>query len=413
MSNPTGLAGLRRAVAERWYLRAAVGAALLTLLLAVVVLWAEFAASNTNQRVVLTFLINLVAVVAIQTFMGNSGVASFGHVAFVGLGAYTAALLTTPPATKAQSTLIPDAPSFILNAELGFVPASLVAIVVVAVIALVVGLVFVRMNGAAAAIGTLSLLVVVRSVLGNLEQITRGPKTFFGVPPYTNLWWALGFAAVVIFAARLFRESALGLRLRSSRLDELASSATGVNIRRSRLAAWVLSASMAALSGVLYAHLILAFAPQQFFFDLTFLLLVMVIIGGPTVSGAVVGASVVTLLTEVLRRGEQGFGIGPIRVEEAFGLTSLVLGVLVLVMVILRPQGLLGRWELDELLAKGAARLRRMAGGRRPSHPASPAGDASGPGDASPPEGVATAGRVAGTTNDSVPHHFRVRGPDT
>lgn len=343
---------------ERWYMRALVGSALISALLIGSIWWIEFAGSPTDKRVALTFLVNLVAVVGIQAFMGNSGVVTFGHVAFVGLGAYTSALLTTPPEKKNLSTLIPDAPAFIRSAEVDFLPATLVAIAVVCLFAAIVGVVFVRMSGAAAAIATLSLLVIVRVVLGNWDQLTRGPKTFFGVPEYTTMGTALTWAVVVIVVARLFRESGVGLRLRASRTDELASQAVGVDIKRARYAAWVLSAGIAAVSGVLYAHLILAFAPQQFFFDLTFLLIVMAIVGGTTVSGAVIGAAGITVVTEFLRRQEGGFTLGPIEVGEAFGLTTLVLGLLVLLTVVLRPGGLLGRWELDEWLGR-AVRARR------------------------------------------------------
>jgi branched-chain amino acid transport system permease protein len=354
----TGVKRLTAYVGERWYARGLTGALFIAAVLTLVIVWVQAAGSETDQRVALTFLVNLVAVIGLQTFMGNSGVVSFGHVAFVGLGAYTSALLTTPPKTKELSSLIPDAPGFILHAHMGFLPATLVAIAVVLVFAAVVGVVFVRMSGAAAAIATLSLLVIVRVVLGNWEQLTRGPKTFFGVPEYTTVWWALGWSVVVIIAARLFRESGTGLRLRASRTDELASQAVGVDIRRERWVAWVISAGMAAVSGVLYAHLLLAFAPQQFYFDLTFLLIVMAIVGGTTVSGAVIGAGGISIVTEILRRGETGFSLGPIHVNEAFGLTTLVLGVIVLVTVILRPNGLLGRWELDEWLGRGIRRLR-------------------------------------------------------
>jgi branched-chain amino acid transport system permease protein len=351
-------------IGDRWYLRGLLGAAFVALLLTLAIVWVQEGGSATDQRVALTFLVNLVAVIGLQTFMGNSGVISFGHVAFIGLGAYGSALLTTSPATKELSSMIPNAPGFLLHAQMGFLPATLLAVAFVAVFAGLVGIVFVRMSGAAAAIGTLSLLIVVRVVLGNWAQITRGPKTFFGIPEYTTVWWALGWAVVVIVIARLFRESDIGLRLRSSRTDELASAAVGVDIKRARWCAWVLSAMMAAVSGALYAHLILAFAPQQFYLELTFTLIVMAIVGGTSVSGAVVGAAGISVVQEILRRGESGFAIGPIHVHEAFGLTTLVLGLLVLATVILRPGGLLGRWELDELLVRVTRRWRASRLGR-------------------------------------------------
>ncbi len=357
MSDRSRIGRARRFVDDRWYLRALVGAALLSALLGIVITCVQTMGSGTDARVALSFLVNLAAVIGIQTFMGNSGVVSFGHVAFVGIGAYTSSLLTTAPETKRMASMIPDAPGFLLDAHMGFLPATLVAILVACAVALAFGIVLVRMSGITAAITTLAILVIVRVVLGNWEQVTHGPKTFFGIPAYTTMWNALAWVVVAIFVARLFRESNLGLRLRASKTDELGSQAIGVDIKRARLAAWVLSAGMAAVSGALYAHLMLAFGPQQFYVDLTFVLLVMVIIGGPTVSGAVIGAGAVTLLTEFLRRGEQGFSLGPIHVDQALGLTTIVLGSIVLLTMIVRPSGLLGRWELDEWLRRGAARL--------------------------------------------------------
>lgn len=352
--------------AASWYVRVVAGTVLLSALLIVAIIYVEYAGSATDKRIALTFLINLVMVVGLQTFMGNSGVISFGHVAFVGIAAYAAALLTTPPTIKAQA--IPDAPTFIRHAELSFLPATLFAVLVVAVVALVLGLVFVRLSGGAAAIATLGLLVIVRVILSSWESLTRGAQTFYGVPPYTTVWWAVGWSIVAILLARIFRESGTGLRLRATRDDPLAAGAMGVDIIRSRLAAWVLSAAIVGVGGVLYAHFILAFAPEQFFFALTFTLLVMVVLGGPTVSGAVVGATAITIVTEFLRQGEQGFSLGPIHVKQAFGLTTIGLGVIVLATMFFRQNGLLGRWELDELLVRAWARIAGSRADGRPAH---------------------------------------------
>lgn len=365
-----GVRGAWSYTQDRWYLRALLGAALLSLILVLVIVWIEWAGTRTDQRVALTFLINLVAVIGFQVFMSNSGVPTFGHVAFVAIGAYTAALMTTPTDRKSSETLIPDAPGFILNTEVGFLPALVIALAVVALVAALSGSAIVRLRGGSAAIATLALLIIVRTVLGNWEALTRGPKTWSGIPGYTTVWLALGVAVAVIFAARLFRESGSGLRLRATRTDELASSAVGVDISRSRLGAWVLSAMIAGAAGVLWAGYFLSLAPQDFFFELTFLYIVMVIIGGTSVSGAVIGAGLVTLLTETIRRTEsEGIHIGPIDAEQVFGLTPIVLGLIVLFTMILRPEGLLGRWELEQWPARTlrALRSRRWKGSTSPA----------------------------------------------
>jgi branched-chain amino acid transport system permease protein len=339
--------------AERWWWRALFGAALVAALLAGVVVVVAALGSATDQRIAMTFLINLIVAVGLQTYVGNSGVISFGHVGFMALGAYGAALFTASPVIKARA--IPDAPTFIVEAEMGFVPAMLIGAVIAMAVAYLIGLTIVRLAGAAAAVATLGFLVLVFIVLSNADDLTRGAKAFSGIPPYANLWWGLVLAALCILGARLLRDSGMGLGLRASRGDELAAQASGVDVVRGRLVMWVAGAAMAAVGGALYAHVVLAILPKAFHFDLTFLIVTMVIVGGQSISGAALGAGLITLLAELLRRAEHGFAIGPLSLEEAPGLTTIVLGLLIVLTLILRPRGLLGRWELDELL------LRRLA----------------------------------------------------
>jgi branched-chain amino acid transport system permease protein len=342
---------------EFWAVRALLGSSLTSILLAALVIGVyESSSSSTpilsaTQTVVLIFLYQLIAVLGLQVFTGNSGVVSFGHVAFMGIAAYTTALMSTSPATKQSQ--IPHAPAFIRHAHLAFLPSTLVAIGVTVAIAIPIGLVFARLSGAAAAIATLSWLVIVQTVIANWDTLTHGTFTFYGIPDKTNVevWWGLGWAILAIVLARLFRESGLGLALRATSADSLVARAIGVNLLRSRLAAWVLGAGMAAVGGVLYAHFITALAPGFFGFDnLTFTLLVMVIVGGRSVSGVVVGAAAISFIAEVLRRAENAWG--------KQGVSTLALAAIFLGMMIVRSEGLLGRWELDELLVRGIRTVR-------------------------------------------------------
>ena len=124
---------------------------------------------------------------------------------------------------------------------------------------------------------------------------------------------------------------------------------------------WVASAAMAALAGSLYAHYVLAILPRAFYFDLTFLSVTMLIVGGRSVSGAVIGAAAITLIAEFLRRAENGFSVGPFSLNDAPGLTTMVLGLLIVLGLTLRPKGLCGRWELDEVIIRLAGRYRLVS----------------------------------------------------
>ena len=363
-SPAAGRLGVLGGLGELWVVRALVSSALISGVLAAGVLIVYNTSNVVTQNVVMIFLINLVVVVGLQTFTGNSGVVSFGHVAFMAIGAYAAAITTTSPAIK--QSLIPDAPGFLLDAELSFIPALAVAVAVSAAIALPVGFVFARLSGAAAAIATLAWLVIVRTVIANWDRVTAGTLTFYGIPSFTTLGWALGLAIVAITVARLFRESGLGLSLRATSNDALVARAVGVSITSARLVAWVLSAAMAGLGGALYAHFILAVAPTTFYFELTFVILVMLIVGGRSVSAAVLGAAVISVISELLRRTESATG--------RFGTSTLVLALIFMIMMIVRPEGLLGRWELEELGVRGWRRFRSRRG--KPRIATTPADDA-------------------------------------
>ncbi len=335
---------------DRWWVRALSGATLLFLLVAVVVVAVDLFGSATDRRIATTFLISLVVVTGMQTYVGNSGILSFGHTGFMALGAYGSALFTASTTIKQRA--IPDAPSFIVDAELGLLPATLIGIAVAMVVAYAIGITIVRLAGAAAAVATLGFLVVVFTVLSNTDQLTRGAKAFSGIPPYTNLYTGLIVVAITFVCARLLRDSNMGLCLRSSRDDELAAQASGVNIIRSRMVMWVASAGLAALGGALYAHFVLAILPKAFHFHMTFILVTMVIVGGQSISGALVGTASITIIEEFLRRAENGFSIGSFSLDELPGLTTIILGLLIILTMILRPKGVLGRWEIDELLVR-------------------------------------------------------------
>jgi branched-chain amino acid transport system permease protein len=309
-----------------------------------------------DQRVVVNFLIALVLVLAIQTFSGNSGIVSFGHVAFRGVGAYAAALVTIPPAVKKGS--LPDLPGVVADAELAFIPAVAIAAAVTAVVALVVGLALTRMEENAMAMATIGLLVIAFVIFESWDAITRGAQGVFGVPTQTTMWWALAFAVATIGIARLFRESRSGLTLRASREDALAAGALGVDVVRMRLGAWVLSGALMGAGGALWAQYNLAFGPRQFFFTQTFAVLAMIVVGGiASVSGAVIGASVVTVANEALRRVEDGGAdIGPIHLPDVQGMTPIGLALLILIVLRFRRDGLVGLFELDDVLTRPRSR---------------------------------------------------------
>jgi branched-chain amino acid transport system permease protein len=325
------------------------GTALLTVPLVAIALVANAVASPADLRVVVNFFVALILVLSIQSFSGNSGIVSFGHVAFMGVGAYTAALLTIPPAIK--HFILPDLPSVIGNAQIGFVPAVLIATVVGALVAAVIGIPLTRMQEGAMAMATIGVLVIFFVVFDNWDAVTRGSTGVFGIPRNTSLLSAVILSLIAIFVCRVFRESNAGLKLRASRADPVAAEALGANVVRLRYIAWILSGAIMGMGGAIWAQYNLAFDPKQFFFTQTFNILAMIVVGGlASVSGAVIGAATVTLTTEIMRRVEDSAGIP--------GLTQMVVALLILLVLYRRPDGLVGRSEVDDLLGRRLPWLR-------------------------------------------------------
>jgi len=306
-------------------------------------------ASSAIERTLTVFLISLTAIAAMGLYSGNSGILSFGHLAFMAVGAYGSALLTLPAAMKGAT--LPALPAWLAAMELGLWPATAAAVLLTLMIAALVGLAIWRLDGSAATIATLSLLIVMHGILIGWRDVTRGAQTFFGVPRDTDIWAAGIACALTLVVARLYRDSAGGLKLRAGRDDAIAAAAVGIDTARERFWAFVLSAALMAIAGALLAHFLGAFSPKKFYFVDTFFLLAMLIVGGmATVTGAVLGATTVTLVTELLRRFESGLDLGVLQLPQVFGTTQIGIGVLILLALMRRPDGLSGLKEWEEWL---------------------------------------------------------------
>ncbi|MGV8955436.1 MAG: branched-chain amino acid ABC transporter permease [Cypionkella sp.] len=321
------------------------------ILLVVVILLIVLAASSTGivmQRRVIFGLINLVAVVGLYIFMGNSGVLNFSTVGFMAIGAYTSALLTMPPTMKA--TLLPDLQVWLAAAQISPFAGVLAGGGMAAVVGLIVGLPIMRLSGIGAAIATMSLMIICYIVLGNWTSLTGGQQSLMGLPPYVGLWTACGWAIAAIVIAFVYQETRWAIALRASREDAVAAKATGVGIVRERLIAFVLGAFVSGIAGALFGHFLGTLRVESFYLDMTFLLISMLVIGGMrSLSGAVVGTVSISVLTEFLRQLETGVAIPglPFTLSTAPGLGDVALAAAMLLIILFRPQGITGGREIS------------------------------------------------------------------
>jgi branched-chain amino acid transport system permease protein len=306
-------------------------------------------------RIVTVMFVSIILVLGLQLYMGNSGILSFAHMGFMGIGAYTSVLLSMTPTAKELSN--PNLYPFLIPLHLPFLSSLFAGALVAAFIAAIVGYPLMRLSDAAAVITTFALLVIINVVLVHWDRVTNGPRTVFGVDYYTTLPTSVIFCVLTILAVYLFKESRVGLRLRATRDDAYAAASIGINMVVMRWVAFVASAFIAGIGGGLWAHFITSFSPYSFYLTETFVILAMLVIGGPySVSGAVIGTLVVTAVRELLRAIENYVNILQIFPQGFFGFTEVVLAVVLIVILIYRPSGILGSREL-----RWPLRLRKTA----------------------------------------------------
>lgn len=304
-------------------------------------------------RVLTVMAVNVVLVASLGLSNGFTGVFSLGHVGFVALGAYGSSLLTLELAKK--SVYLPDLPGWLAGVQLGFLPATLLAGLLCALLALVIGAPLMRLNGNYVSVATLGFLIIVNVVLINAETFTRGARTFTGIDTSTSLLWTLGWMALTLTVLSRFAYSAFGRAMRASREDVIAAQGIGIHVLPTRLAAFTLGAFFAGVGGALYAHYLGSFSPATFYFALMVTQLAMLVVGGQgSLTGAVTGVVVVTLLSEVLRNLERGFALGRWTLPPLYGASQVVLGLVFILVMVYRPKGLLGDREL-RLVSPGEA----------------------------------------------------------
>lgn len=328
-----------------------------------------------QQRTVMLMLVHLVFVVGLFVFIGNSGVLSFGHASFMGVGAYTTALLTIPEIQK--SFLLPNLPGVLAGAEAPDALALLAGAIVAMLVALLLAPPLMRLSGLPAGIATLAVLIIVFVVLS--QSVTGETRTLVGVPLSLTLWNALVLGLVAIAVAYFFSRSGTALRLRASREDEVAARSVGIGVTRERTIAFVISAGLVGVSGSMFAHLQGSITPDAFYFEITFLTLAMLVVGGMnSLWGAVVGTVVLTAIAEILRQVEKGVSLGIIDIPERPGLTEVGLGLLLLVILIVRPEGITRGREFDTSRWQRALRRIRAGTGRPGAGGAGVTGEPSG-----------------------------------
>ena len=249
---------------------------------------------------------------------GFTGVFSLGHVGFVAIGAYASGILSL--SVSGQGRLSAGPARLACRDHPAFLPATLAAGLVCAVLAFVVGAPLMRLSGHFVSVATLGFLIIVNVVLINAIDFTRGARTFTGVPLETTLPWAVGWLAVTLVVLARIVYSPTGRRYRAVREDTIAAQAVGISVLQTRLSAFVLGAFFAGVGGSLYGHYLGSFSPASFYMAYTFALISMLVIGGmQSLTGAVLGVVLVTLAAKCCATSSAASISAPSRCRRSTG----------------------------------------------------------------------------------------------
>jgi len=274
--------------------------------------------------------INIILAVSLNLINAFTGQFSIGHAGFMAIGAYVSAFLSITIGDRIRS-VFSFAPASVQNSALLLVVLGAGALAA-AIAGFLVGVPSLRLRGDYLAIVTLGFGEIIRVFIVNIDAV-GGARGLGGMPRLANFFWIYLFAAATVAAVTRIVNSSFGRTLIAIREDEIAAEAMGVNTTRHKVLSFVVSSAMAGVAGGLFAHYLMYLHPNSFTFIKSFEIIIMIVIGGlGSITGSVLGAVLYIVLTEGLREFAQ--------------YRMVLFSLLLIVIMIVRPGGILGHREL-------------------------------------------------------------------
>jgi len=275
--------------------------------------------------------IYIILTLSLNLILGYTGLPALGHAAFSCVGAYVSALLAL---------------NYGISPWIGLLIGAIAASLMGGVIAFP----SLRLKGDYLALATFGFAVIVYSIAKNWVAVTRGPLGLPGIPTFSiggfqlsSIWSYLILVALLValtaFLLNRVANSPFGRILKGIREDEIATESLGKNVNRHKVLVFMIGAFFAGIAGSLYAHYITFIDPSSFTIMESITILLMVVFGGMgSIKGSFVGAAILVILPEMLRfLGMPSSIAAPMR--------QMIYGLLLLLLMLKRPQGILGRYR--------------------------------------------------------------------
>jgi len=311
--------------------------------------------SAYHVRILNNMAIFITLAVSYNLVNGMCGILHLGPNAFVAIGAYTSALLTMTPLEKQMNFIIEQLVWPLNVIQVPFAVSLVAGGVMAALFAFVISFPVFRVRGDYLAIVTFGFGEVIRILCNAAQSLTNGPLGLKGLSPRTDLWWSWGIAVVTVLLIARFVDSSYGRAIKAIREDETAARAMGIDPFRHLLLAFLISAFFSGIAGGLLAHLITTISPTLFTFMMTFNLLIMIVVGGlGSTTGAILGAVLFSWGGEALRIVEQPMDLGLFSIPGIPGMRMVVFSFILMLVIVFARKGIMGRAEFSwDLLRRG------------------------------------------------------------
>jgi branched-chain amino acid transport system permease protein len=294
--------------------------------------------------VFLLFGINSIACLGVSITNSYANIFSLGFGGIMLVAAYTCALLTLPGDYKAS---VLSLPLWLENLQVPFGLALVISGVVAVLSSIVLVLPAFRLRGHYFVLASMGINIVMTNLAINMRSYTHGPLGLRNIPFHTNVWWVYGLLALTVFFVARFKKSKFGRALISIGKDQTLAAALGINVVRYKIYAFVIGSFIVGISGALWVHYTGSMHPNVFDLNFVFHIIAMLAVGGSSsITGALFGAAIITLFTHLARPIQEGFVLFGLNVPPMIGLIQVLMAVMVILIMIFRPDGLVGSREL-------------------------------------------------------------------
>lgn len=292
-----------------------------------------------------------VVAVSMNLLTGFTGLFSLGQAGFMAVGAYTVAILTIPVSNRPSVYYVNGIAPAIANLHCPFWLALIIAGLLSAAVAALIGIPVLRLKSDYLAIATLGFSEIIRAIIAapQLDRVTNGSYGLKNIPGFPNLFVAFGLCALCILLMVLLINSSYGRAFKALREDEVAAQAMGLNLFRYKELAFVISSFFTGVGGGLLAMFMRSIDSKTFSIALTYDILLIVVLGGiGSVTGSVLGAFLVTAGREWLRFFDNPLTIAEIQIPLfRSGFRMVIFSILLMMVVLFYSRGIMGSNEFS------------------------------------------------------------------